>query len=133
MKKHKLLLIDDDPLFLMLTKRVLKDSPYIAQLDTVESVPAAQAYLKSCSDNGQPFPEIIFVDIEMPMVGGLEFATDFSSSFYRQHPQTKLVMLSSSISQKDREKAFEIEAVAGFIEKPLTKSKLQQLLGLQSA
>lgn len=128
MKKHKLLLIDDDPLFLMLTKRVLKNSPHIAQLDTAESVQAAQAYLHSCTKNGQPFPEVIFVDMDMPLVGGLEFAADFTSSFYLHYPQTKLVMLSSSISQKDLKTALEIGAVADFIEKPLTPEKLQKVL-----
>ena len=127
MKKAKILLIDDDELFLSLTEKTLRDS-YLKTIKCKTHAREAREYLDSCREKGHRFPDIIFLDIDMPGIGGLEFAELYSRRYAKEFPDTKLVILTSSISRKDKEKALEISGINGFIEKPLTQEKLNELI-----
>ena len=128
MKKAKILLIDDDELFLSLTIRTLKRSSYLKKINCKTHVKDAREYLDRCITNGQPFPDAIFIDVDMPGIGGLDFAELYSRRYAERFPETKLVILSSSICRKDKAKALAIPGVDEFVEKPLTEEKLNQLL-----
>lgn len=128
MKKTKILLIDDDELFLSLTSRTLQRSSYIKKINCITHVKEVRKYLDTCIKNDHRFPDIIFLDIDMPGIGGLDFADLYGRRYAGQHPETKLVILTSSNSRKDRTKALEIPGVKGFLQKPLTEEKLQSLV-----
>lgn len=128
MKKPKILLIDDDELFLTLTKRTLGRSAFLKKISCISHVKEAREYLDACVENESRFPDIIFLDIDMPGIGGLDFADLYSRRYAALYPNTKLVILSSSISRKDKAKSMKIPAVKEFVQKPLTEEKLQQLL-----
>lgn len=128
MKRSKILMIDDDKLFLKLTEMSLKDSPSLENIDSFDDVEEARAYLESCKANTKPFPDAIFVDMNMPIMNGIDFAKLFAEEYSQICPRTKLVMLTCSISRKEKAKAMAIPAVSDFIEKPLTEEKLRQLL-----
>lgn len=128
MKKPKILLIDDDELFLSLTKRTLERSAFLKKISCKSHVKEAREYLDACVENESRFPDIIFLDINMPGIGGLDFADLYSRRYAALYPNTKLVILSSSISRKDKAKSMKIPAVKEFVQKPLSEEKLQQLL-----
>jgi CheY-like chemotaxis protein len=128
MEKIKILLIDDDELFLSLTSRTLQRSSYSKKINCISHVKEAREYLDYCVEKERPFPDIIFLDINMPGIGGLDFADLYSRRYAERFPDTKLVILSSSISRKDKAKALEMPAVDEFVQKPLTEEKLHSLL-----
>lgn len=127
MKKAKILLIDDDILFLSLTRRTLQQASYLQKINCISHVKEAREYLDSCIAGGCPFPDVIFLDIDMPGIGGLDFADLYSRRYAEQYPDTKLVILTSSNSRRDKIKALEISAVKDFVQKPLTEEKLNRL------
>jgi CheY-like chemotaxis protein len=128
MNKANIMIIDDDELFLSLTELIFEDCPYLERIYCMSSPFAAREHLESCVADGVPFPEVIFVDIKMPKMNGFEFADLYTRQYADNYPGTKLVMLSSSISSKDKSKGLEIPAVKDFIEKPLTEQSLMRLL-----
>ena len=128
MKKAKILLIDDDPLFLFLTKKTLKDVPCLEKVSCVTHAKEARQYLDFCIEGDLPFPDAIFLDINMPGIGGMDFADLYSRRYADLYPDTKLVILTSSSSWKDKVKAMEIPAVDEVVQKPLTTEKLNSLL-----
>lgn len=128
MKKAKILLIDDDELFLSLTTKSLRQASYLKKVCCISHVKEARKYLDSCIEKGRRFPDIIFLDINMPGIGGLDFADLYGRRYASRFPQTKLVILSSSNSRKDKDKALEIPAVQQYIQKPLTEEKLSSLI-----
>lgn len=128
MKKAKILLIDDDPVFLFLTEKVLKNADCLEKVSCVTHAKEAREYLDFCIEGELPFPDAIFLDIDMPGIGGMEFADLYSRRYADHYPDTKLVILTSSNSWKDRSKALEIPAVHEFVQKPLTTEKLNSLL-----
>ncbi|WP_224996236.1 response regulator [Cesiribacter sp. SM1] len=128
MKKSKILLIDDDPYFLSLTSKTLKDAAYLEKIKCITHVKEAREYLDFCIDGEIPFPDAIFLDINMPGIGGMDFADLYSRRYAHDHPNTKLVILTASSSWKDKVKALEIPAVDDVVQKPLTIKKLNSLL-----
>ena len=128
MKKAKILLIDDDELFLSLTTRRLRQTSYLKKVKSTSHVKEAREYLDACMEKEVPFPDIIFLDINMPGIGGLDFADLYSRRYAPKFPDTKLVVLTSSNSRKDKAKALEIPGVKEFVQKPLTEEKLTNLI-----
>lgn len=127
MKKQKILLIDDDHSFLWLTGKKLEKVSYLENVHCSLTVKEAREFLDSCLEGYHPTPDVIFVDIYMPGIGGLDFADLYSRKYAQLFPNTKLVVLTTSISRKEREIAMEIPAVDDFIQKPLTEEKLSRV------
>lgn len=74
-------------------------------------------------------PHIIFLDINMPKMNGWEVVKNIEESPYDFLANPYYVfMLTTSLSQVDRKKSDESPLVKGFIEKPLTKEKIQEIL-----
>lgn len=128
MSKYNILLIDDDHLFLFLTSKILQNAVELKKVEAINNVEKAKAYLDNCLLKEAEFPDLIFVDINMPGLSGMEFSSMYSMRYASKYPETLLVVLSSSCSEKEKETAMAIPSVKGFIEKPLTGEKLNKLL-----
>ncbi len=128
MKKAEILLIDDDELFLRLTESSLKKNSFLKRINCISHVKDAREYLDTRMVEEESFPDIIFLDVNMPGIGGLDFADLYSRRYADYFPDTKLVILTSSCSRKEKIKAMQIPAVDEVVEKPLTEEKLSLLL-----
>lgn len=80
-------------------------------------------YLYSC--NSSNFPKVIFVDINMPLMNGFEFADKYQELFADNHPKTLFFITSSSIQISDLERANSHPIVNGFIEKPFNLKQFE--------
>ena len=130
MTKKNILLIDDDPLFLMLTRKLLEKETYLERIDTATSVEEAEQYFLGLKAENA-YPDAVFIDINMPLVNGLELARQLHHEYLAAKPDTKVFILSSSISQRDRVTAEKLDAVYDYMEKPLSASVLRKALGLE--
>ena len=124
------LLIDDDKLFLHLTEKLIKDESFIENIYTKSNITDAKQFLEACEAKEFQFPDLIFVDMNMPEMSGIEFAELFTQTYAKQHSQTKLIILTSSISRKDKTNAMEKPEIFDFLQKPLTKEMLINLVPL---
>ena len=131
MRKKTILLIDDDTLFLMLTRKLLERQSYLERIDTVTTVDEMEQYFEALLEKGAPFPDAVFIDLDMPMVSGLELANQLRTSYLADRPEVKIFILSSSISQRDRNTSESLDAVSDYMEKPLSAEILKQALGLE--
>ena len=71
-------------------------------------------------ENKQFSPNMILLDINMPLMSGWEFLDIFQKTEIAKRPDCKLFLLSSSLDANDKEMSERYESVKGFITKPLS-------------
>ncbi len=79
-------------------------------------------YLKQIG--AEEFPELIFLDLNMPVMNGFEFLAAFGKLPAEQTKRTKVVVLSSSEDPLDAERSEQNEHVIKFVSKPVNEQKL---------
>lgn len=125
-----ILFIDDDPITLMLCKMVIKKASFSNEIATSKNGEEALQYfntLKQIDSNGEfkKQPQLIFLDLNMPVMGGWEFLESFSTSDYADYNKTKVIILSSTIDPEDLEKSKKYPMVLDFLSKPISKEMLE--------
>jgi CheY-like chemotaxis protein len=83
--------------------------------------------------NGEGAPDIIFLDLNMPEIDGFSFLKNFKDLPEKIKVKSKIVVLTSSNSSKDREQAFSFKNVIQFITKPLKQADIEELRKLITA
>ena len=125
-----ILLIDDDPITLMLCKMVIKKALFSNEIVTSKNGEEALQYfdsLKQIDSNGEfkDQPQLIFLDLNMPVMGGWEFLDSFSTPDYADYNKTKVIILSSTIDPEDLEKSKKYPMIIDFLSKPISKEMLE--------
>ncbi|NBW00089.1 MAG: response regulator, partial [Proteobacteria bacterium] len=121
------ILIDDDPIFNFLTSKVIESSECSGNITSFTEVEKAINYLKKLPDLPLT-PRVIFLDIRMPILDGFDFLEHFHSQVPLNIAEScKIYMLTSSLNDSDKEKAFSYEKVCGFLSKPLESEKMDEL------
>lgn len=130
---EKILCVDDDPITLMLYKMVIKKADFAKEIATAQNGEEALTYLDSLQNeetSAVEFPKLIFLDLNMPVMGGWEFLDHFIQSEYAAFKDTKVIVLSSTIDPKDIEKSKTYPMVIDFLSKPISKEMLASLKSL---
>jgi CheY-like chemotaxis protein len=121
-----LLCIDDDPITIMLSKMVMTRAAYANEIVTAQNGEEALVYLDRLMNDNSTIPDLIFLDLNMPIMGGWEFLDAFSEEKYRSYfAKSKVVVLSSTIDPRDIEKSKSYEMVLDFMSKPISKELLE--------
>ncbi|MBS7786244.1 response regulator [Flavobacterium sp. CYK-55] len=127
------LCVDDDPITLMLCKMVINKSEITKNLITAENGEDALNYFDDLKLNNlggeiSSYPQLIFLDLNMPVMGGWEFLDHFSQAEYRElFKDCKVIVLSSTIDPEDINKAKTYPMVLDFMSKPISKEMLEDL------
>lgn len=128
-----ILCVDDDPITLMLCKMVISKSTFANEIITAQNGEEAINYFDELKLNNlgaeiNRYPQLILLDLNMPVMGGWEFLDQFSKSDYTAiFKDTKVIVLSSTIDPKDIDKSKTYPMVLDFMSKPITKEMLEDL------
>jgi CheY-like chemotaxis protein len=123
-----ILLVDDDAATNYLHKRVVKEQNCTENIVTAENGEAALEYLRQLAAENKPPPELIFLDINMPIVNAWEFLEMYKDLPEEQKSKTVIVMLTTSLNPEDQERAGGFSEIASFKFKPLDKGMLTEAL-----
>jgi CheY-like chemotaxis protein len=119
-------IIDDDPIYLMLAKRLISLNQFSDVIFEYRDGYEAYLALKQMHDQGEQMPEVIFLDINMPIWDGWDFLDEIVK-LELQHA-FEIYMVSSSTSSYDREKAEKYQLIKRFLTKPLEIEALKLIL-----
>ncbi len=125
-----ILCVDDDPITLMLCKKVIQKSLLSKEIITAQNGEEALEYFKNLNDlksqnTAVNLPQLVFLDLNMPVMGGWEFLDEFNTTHYKHVNTIKIVVLSSTVDPDDLEKANTYPMVLDFLPKPITTSMLE--------
>lgn len=118
--------IDDNDVDLFVQKRFMEINHFAHEIVTFNSAGRALEAIQSLPDAP---PEVIFLDLNMPAISGFDFLEQLNSQGSVSH-DLKVVILTSSNSQTDYERALTYKHVVGFISKPLTVQWLKEVANL---
>lgn len=125
---QKVLCIDDDPISVMLCKKVITRSQFAAKTDSANNGENALQYLQATVESpDSTYPEIILLDLNMPIMNGWEFLENYERRFAPTHVSTKIIVLSSTIDPEDVRKSKQFSTVLDFISKPITVDSLKEV------
>lgn len=118
-------LIDDSDIDLFIQRRFLEVYQFSKKLISYKSAEEALIWLQAI--NGEVPPDVIFLDLNMPNVDGFGFLESFKNLPQKTRDKSRIVVLTSSNSQKDRDLAFSYKNVIQFVTKPLKQSDIEEL------
>ncbi|WP_303316344.1 response regulator [Flavivirga abyssicola] len=122
-------IIDDDDIYTNLVKRVIKTKKLCENLITFkngkQSIDYFEALLQN-SDNNK-IPDIIFIDLNMPIMDGWEFIEQFNKIKNRFNKLITLYIVSSSINPVDIDRAKSLNSVKDYLVKPVVINELENI------
>ena len=121
------IIIDDDDVNNFLCKRIITLANFSNEISTFVTADSALSFLKLNLENEEALPEIIFLDINMPVKNGWDFLNEFQLFKGQLKKNIKIFMLSSSVYEEDMKKAESYSCVADYISKPLSVEILKKI------
>ncbi|MDO9001323.1 MAG: response regulator [Bacteroidota bacterium] len=123
-------LIDDDEIVQFIESAVIKSTELVEKIKTFSNGEDAFNFLKANSNNPDLLPEIILLDLNMPIMDGFEFLEKYIVLSPKLGKKITIYVVSSSISQADIERVNQISEVSDYIIKPITKEKFIKIVSL---
>lgn len=131
MRNKIIYVIDDDPVFKLIAKKLLEKQGKFSSIVFFENGLDGLNSLKDELNNGaQHKPDVIFLDIEMPLMNGWGFMDEFVKLPDEQKKGIDIYIVSSSIADDDKNKATSYKEIKEYITKPLTPEDLNKIAAL---
>lgn len=118
--------VDDDPITLMLFKKIVEKACFAKEIVNAMNGEEAITFINTIT-NKNTKPQLIFLDLNMPLMGGWEFLDLFNNSNYYNSNNTKVIILTSTIDPEDIKKSKTYPNVIEFLSKPITVEMLNCL------
>lgn len=135
MKLKRVLLIDDDHTTNMYHTVILKRAQFANDIQVMELPEIALDLLVNAGKEEQlggykqnPVPELIFLDVNMPKMTGLEFLVEYEKVHTDLQSKPIIFMLTTALQDGDEKKCLSFNFVKGIIKKPLTQDVLTKIL-----
>ncbi|CAM3511740.1 response regulator [Flavobacterium gelidilacus] len=125
MKKKSIWIIDDDSIFKIIIQKLISKANIFENVETYSNGEEAFLAIKNILNKDKQLPDIILLDIEMPLMDGWAFMAEisvFKQNF--EEKKTSIFISSSSIAIDDKLKADKNPCIKGFLSKPITMNDL---------
>lgn len=120
---RKVLVVNDDEISLFVSSRMIAKTGFAAEIITaVNGLKALQVFDQLLLNSKEPaeVPELVFLDLHMPVMDGWEFLELFSEKYAYIFPSVRFAILSSSIDPDDLYKIKRFSAIVDMVPTPLS-------------
>ncbi len=124
---QRVMIIDDNDIDNFITQRILNKAEFTKQVDICNSGIEALNFLKTYAEEPDKLPDVIFLDLNMPVVDGFVFLFEFEDLPEVVREKCKVVILSGLLDKDVIDKVLKNQFVHDFIPKPLTAAALSRL------
>ncbi len=126
------MLVDDNDTDNFISKRIIEITRFSDEVIVKSSGKSALDYLEENKDNPEAIPDIIFLDINMPIVDGFVFLYEYEKFSNTIKDKCRVIILSSSDNKRDIDKIINNDFVIKFVTKPLTEKTLEEIKELNN-
>lgn len=133
-KLNCILLIDDDFATNFINKKIVQKSNIAKHIQVALNGKEAIDYLCSKGEfesqhEISPQPDLIFLDINMPVMDGWEFIKKYKNLISEERKKKiSIIMLTSSFNPADKAKADTIKEIADYRQKTLSGTMLEEIV-----
>ena len=127
-KLNSILLIEDDRATNFLYEMIIEKTDCTEQILIAEEGQQALEILKLGVEGKYPQPDLIFLDINMPVMNGWEFIEEYKKLDLIQKGEIIIVMITASFNPDEQTRAETIKEISGFRNKPITVDMLNKIL-----
>ena len=125
------MLVDDNDTDNFISKRIIEITKFSTNVIVKNSGKSALDYLVENKETPESIPDIIFLDINMPIVDGFVFLYEYEKFSNSVKDKCRVIILSSSDNKRDIDKIINNDFVIKFVTKPLTEKTLDEIKELQ--
>lgn len=122
------LLIDDDKVFNFIHTEVIRKVDSTGQIAVFHSGEEGLNHLETAEKGSERIPDLIFLDIRMPGMGGFEVLKKLQDFAPTVFGKAWIYLLTASQDEHHMQEASQYKAVKGFLKKPLTTEELKRIL-----
>jgi CheY-like chemotaxis protein len=117
-------IIDDDELYTFLLSKILERNHLYKNITNFLNGEEAITAFKSWEASKSPFPDIVLLDINMPIMDGWDFIEAYKQLSPEAKKNTKVFIMSSSIAQTDIDKSKSYKEISAYLFKPVSEETL---------
>jgi FOG: CheY-like receiver len=132
MKQKTIWVIDDDPIYqIIVNKMIQKSELFLNTVSFKNGKDAIDAFKKKLKEN-EVLPNIVLLDINMPIMDGWEFMEEMVPLKSQFNDPIQIYIVSSSIAEEDKNKAKHYPQIIDYLVKPLNNNDLQMITANQN-
>jgi CheY-like chemotaxis protein len=117
-------IVDDDDIYQFTMVKTLKSLKLTDDIMVFSDGEEALNFMLDNLHNDQELPDIIFLDIDMPIMDGFQFMEEYVKIKPKLGKKITIYMVSSSVDPVDIERARKISEITDYIVKPITQHQL---------
>jgi CheY-like chemotaxis protein len=116
--------VDDDPIYQIIVNKIIKKSELFLNVSSFKNGKDAIDALKDSLENNEALPNIILLDINMPIMDGWEFMEEILILKAKIIEPIQIYIVSSSIALEDKNKAKNYPEIVAYLSKPINNNDL---------
>ena len=129
MTKKAIWVIDDDAIYQIIVNKIIQRSEMFSTITSFkngkEAIDVLQEIVHNTADESASLPDIILLDINMPIMDGWEFMEKMGLIKSKFSKDITVYIVSSSIATEDKNKSKTYSDILGYLSKPVTMNDLE--------
>lgn len=127
MTKKVIWVVDDDAIYQIIVNKIIQRSEMFSAISSFKNGKDAIDVLYNSLENNELLPDIILLDINMPIMDGWEFMEEMGLIKSKMSKKIIIYIISSSIAVEDKNKSKTYPDILGYLSKPITTEDLRMI------
>jgi CheY-like chemotaxis protein len=124
--KKDILVVDDDSIANFLIERIVTSTGFVRNIQKALNGKQALEIFENNLRSAAPVPEVVLLDLNMPIMNGFEFIRAFRAMEFSQKQNTLIILVTSSSNPADIATAKQL-GIKYYLTKPLSADRLKEI------